>query len=1188
MIGKLNNLTQRYVFALAVVAVLVTTSFVFSSVQFRSRENMTAVVKVSNQQQLLPQEISLLALNYASASNRSDREILRDELEQSVALYETSHQALLEGGTVPLTNGTSAVSISKITSPELELLFQDDPTNLNLQATQFIEAARNLLQVPVDELSTDNSHLIYLLQNSSSLVDAQREAFEIYQNRTRTLLDYLWTVERGRFVGALIILTLLGVLVFRPISRKIDQQTQILQDVNAALVEENKLATAKSQDLALATEISQRLATINDLGTLLRESVEIIRSRFQLYYVQIYLVNQADQLLVLKAGTGDVGQTLVNHGFTLPLGLNSINGIAAIEQREIIVNDTLQSLIFRPNKLLPDTRSEMVVPLFQNEDVIAVLDLQSRELNAFSIDSLSIFKSITGQLSAAILNAMLLEQVRHSKEKGLVGAQEKIAQDWDVFLDGINESRSITLTETGRLLQPDLNDDADQVTEILPIKVMGQQIGEMTLVVENGRFLTEQEKNLAAKVSTLVSGRLENLRLLSMNHRYREEAESATRRVTRDSWQEYLGGERVAGYEFDLNQVTSLSEETPQHPSAPAGVQKPIQIQGEAIGFMVLEGESDFTADKEAILTAVSEQFGNHIENLRLTEQTEKALQETELYSSRLAKLNELSTALNAVYTVDDAIDILIAKTPEIIDARRVSITLIDADDPEFLVVVGQTGVQTGDEVGTRLILAETPMGQAIQTGTIQKGSFMNKGERLETRFVPLKRGDTVIGTLNIGISNAHLFTMRNEQLLDQIALLVSTQFEKLQLFEQTQIRTTSLMQLTQIETELSKAKDENELVTAVLDACTQPNRITLSYFDEDIDGNIAYRTIISRWQNGKFLKKNTAKIKLQSSHPIFNEWQKEPGKIVWIEENPASSAGETEAKVSHHKTAVSYLQMPLHSLDRWQGVLEFEWFQKHTFTENEKLLMSQLVETLAAHVAIKRLIVETELLYKANTEFNKAESYQDILNVFKKRTYIGKNATIVNIAHFNTPWLKREQPEFIDIVGRISDVSSEQLVSSRYQLTDLPALDLMSPDHPTIIEDITNDPRLDDQSRQQLHQPIGIYTFMIFPLVTGNSWYGYLGFFSKTKLQVTGAEVRQLSAMVEQAAIAIQGIRLLKQAQTRAYREQQIREISAKLRNSTSVEAIMRNAVQEVGKAIGRHSVLYLEPAPEDTNSQD
>jgi len=79
---------------------------------------------------------------------------------------------------------------------------------------------------------------------------------------------------------------------------------------------------------------------------------------------------------------------------------------------------------------------------------------------------------------------------------------------------------------------------------------------------------------------------------------------------------------------------------------------------------------------------------------------------------------------------------------------------------------------------------------------------------------------------------------------------------------------------------------------------------------------------------------------------------------IVWIEENPASSAGETGAKVSHHKTAVSYLQMPLHSLDRWQGVLEFEWFQKHTFTENEKLLMSQLVETLAAHVAIKRLVL--------------------------------------------------------------------------------------------------------------------------------------------------------------------------------------------------------------------------------------
>jgi putative methionine-R-sulfoxide reductase with GAF domain len=117
-----------------------------------------------------------------------------------------------------------------------------------------------------------------------------------------------------------------------------------------------------------------------------------IRSRFDLYYAQVYLTNPAQNALLLEAGTGTVGAELVGRGHRLPLNTASINGRAAMEKQSVVISDTGTSATFKPNPLLPDTRSEMAVPLLVGEKVVGVLDLQSQNPGTLNQDILPAFE----------------------------------------------------------------------------------------------------------------------------------------------------------------------------------------------------------------------------------------------------------------------------------------------------------------------------------------------------------------------------------------------------------------------------------------------------------------------------------------------------------------------------------------------------------------------------------------------------------------------------------------------------------------------------------------------------------------------------------------------------------------------------------------------------------------------------
>ena len=133
----------------------------------------------------------------------------------------------------------------------------------------------------------------------------------------------------------------------------------------------------RTRNLELAAEVGRTVSQVRALDVMLKDAAELIRTQFDLYYVQVYLTDPSQTNLILQSGTGTVGAELIGRGHRLPLNTDSINGRAAIEKKSVVISDTAASATFRPNPLLPDTRSEMAVPLLIGEKVVGVLDMQS-------------------------------------------------------------------------------------------------------------------------------------------------------------------------------------------------------------------------------------------------------------------------------------------------------------------------------------------------------------------------------------------------------------------------------------------------------------------------------------------------------------------------------------------------------------------------------------------------------------------------------------------------------------------------------------------------------------------------------------------------------------------------------------------------------------------------------------------
>lgn len=187
---------------------------------------------------------------------------------------------------------------------------------------------------------------------------------------------------------------------------------------NLRLLEETERARRqldrRAAELETVAKVSTAAATILDPTTLLRTVVELTKYSFKLYHAHIYELHELTGELVLAAGVGKIGDTMLAERHTIAVDdPHSVVAKVAQTRNGMILSDTRSAPNYPYHPLLPEVRSELAVPMIVGDQLLGVFSVLSDVPNRFQEDDMRTFSTLALQTAVALRNAQLYaEQMR--------------------------------------------------------------------------------------------------------------------------------------------------------------------------------------------------------------------------------------------------------------------------------------------------------------------------------------------------------------------------------------------------------------------------------------------------------------------------------------------------------------------------------------------------------------------------------------------------------------------------------------------------------------------------------------------------------------------------------------------------------------------------------------------------------
>jgi GAF domain-containing protein/HAMP domain-containing protein len=291
----------------------------------------------------------------------------------------------------------------------------------------------------------------------------------------------------------------------------------IVAERTAELEESAQRLQKRAEQFESIAQLARTITSIQDLETLLPRITKQVSQQFGFYHVGLFLLDESRQYAILTAANSEGGQKMLARKHRLGVGQTGIVGYVTSTGNPRIALDTGTDAVYFDNPDLPDTRSEMALPLRVGRTVVGALDVQSTKPNAFSEDDVEVLSILADEVSVAIENARLFEESQQVLADAQSAFGEFTKSSWKQM---ISRQKLIGYELSGasiHSLEEPIKGNGSSI--LVPIKLREQIIGKININLPENKELDQDEADITKALAQQIGIAIETATLLEETQR---------------------------------------------------------------------------------------------------------------------------------------------------------------------------------------------------------------------------------------------------------------------------------------------------------------------------------------------------------------------------------------------------------------------------------------------------------------------------------------------------------------------------------------------------------------------------------------------------------------------------------------------------------------------------------------------